>query len=414
MALSGEEEADLNGSSNSAVRSIPMSAPDLGEAEREAVAAVLRTPRLSMGPEVEAFEAEIRKHSGARHAIAVSSGTTGLHLCVCATGIADGDLVITTPFSFVSSANVLLYERAIPIFVDVDPVTGNIDTQLVAQAVNDLGSGGERVGRWLPRKGAAQRRALKGVLSVDVFGQPADYDPLTDITGGENLVLIEDSCEALGASYRSRPAGMLGDAGVFAFYPNKQITTAEGGMVVTDDDAVAERIRALRNQGRAPGDTWLDHTYLGFNYRLDELSAALGRVQMTRLEELLQKRERVAAWYGERLAEIPSIEPPKVLPATSRMSWFVYVVRLPEQTNREALAERLEARGVPTRPYFTPIHLQPYVRERFGYRPGDFPVTEDLGRRSMALPFSGVLAEEDVEYVCRELQSALKAAGQDG
>lgn len=409
----GMEEGNLAGSVNlsGGIRRIPMSAPDLGPAEREAVAAVLRTPRLSMGPEIEGFEAQIQAYCGARHAIAVSSGTTGLHLCVCAAGIADSDLVITTPFSFVSSANVLLYERAVPIFVDVDPVTGNLDPALAAQAAEDLKSGGDRAPKWLPRQGSDPNSVLKGILSVDVFGQPADYDALRRIVQDENLILIEDSCEALGASYRSRPAGMLGDMGVFAFYPNKQITTAEGGMVVTDDDNVAERIRALRNQGRAPGDTWLDHTYLGFNYRLSELSAALGRVQMTRLEELLQKRERVADWYGERLAEIPSVEPPQIVPSTTRVSWFVYVIRLPEEVDRQALAARLEARGVPTRPYFTPIHLQPYFRERFDYRPGDFPVTEDLGRRSMALPFSGTLSEEDVDYVCQELRAALGAGG---
>jgi perosamine synthetase len=202
---------------------------------------------------------------------------------------------------------------------------------------------------------------------------------------------------------------MLGKVGVFAFYPNKQITTAEGGMVVTNDDRVAERIRALRNQGRAPGDTWLDHTYLGFNYRLDELSAALGRVQMTRLDELLEKREQVAHWYGERLAEIPSIQAPQVIDSTTRMSWFVYVVRLPHDVDRTALAARLEGCGIPTRPYFTPIHLQPYFRERFDYQRGDFPITEELGERSMALPFSGVLTEQEVDYVCRELQTALRA-----
>jgi perosamine synthetase len=388
-----------------------MSAPDIGPAEREAVAAVLRTPRLSMGPEVEGFEERIRDFTGARHAIAVSSGTTGLHLCVCASGIADTDLVITTPFSFVSSANVLLYERSIPVFVDVDPVTGNIDPELVAQAVQDLKQGGRRAAGRRPRRGSPPEGALKGILSVDVFGQPADYGALREIADGASLILIEDSCEALGASYRSQPAGMLGDVGVFAFYPNKQITTAEGGMVVTDNDQLANMIRALRNQGRAPGDTWLDHTYLGYNYRLDEMSAALGKVQMTRLDELLEKRDQVARWYGERLIEIPGVEPPQVVPSTTRMSWFVYVVRLAQEINRAALAVRLEARGVPTRPYFRPIHLQPYFRERFDYRPGDFPVTEDLGRRSLALPFSGVLSEEDVEYVCRELQSALKNAG---
>jgi len=391
------------------MRHIPMSAPDLTDKEREAVGAVMQTPRLSMGPEVEGFEQSVARAVGARHAIAVNSGSAGLHLCVRAAGIRDGDWVITTPFSFVASANVLLYERATPIFVDVDPQTGNIDPELFATAVRDLESGSGRAERWLPRRGAQEQAALKALLSVDVFGQPADYDALIPVVEDHRLTLIEDSCEALGASYRSRPAGMQGDVGVFAFYPNKQITTAEGGMIVTDDDTLAEMMRALRNQGRAPGDTWLEHTYLGYNYRLNELSAALGRVQMTRLEELLQKRERVARWYGERLAEIAQVEVPQVVAPTTRMSWFVYVIRLSGEIDRSALVEQLEARGVPTRPYFTPIHLQPYFREQYGYEQGDFPVTEDLGRRSLALPFASTFSEEDVDYVCRQLHAVLRA-----
>jgi dTDP-4-amino-4,6-dideoxygalactose transaminase len=386
-----------------------MSYPDLTDKEREAVGAVMQTPRLSMGPEVEGFEESVAREVGARHAVAVNSGTAGLHLCVRAVGIRDGDWVITTPFSFVASANVLLYERATPIFVDVDPQTGNIDPELFATAVQELESGSGQAERWLPRRGVRQDATLKALLSVDVFGQPADYDELRPVADEHHLTLIEDSCEALGAYYRSRPAGMQGDVGVFAFYPNKQITTAEGGMIVTDDDALAEMMRALRNQGRAPGDTWLEHSYLGYNYRLDELSAALGRVQMTRLEELLEKRETVARWYGERLAEIARVEVPQVVESTTRMSWFVYVIRLPQEIDRAALVEKLEARGVPTRPYFTPIHLQPYFREQFGYREGDFPVTEDLGRRSLALPFASTFSEDDVDYVCRQLHTLLLA-----
>ena len=268
-----------------------MSSPDLSEAERVAVAAVLRTPSLSMGGEILGFEAAFRDYTGLKHAIGVNSGTAGLHLCVRAAGIGEGDLVITTPFSFVASANVLLFERAVPIFVDVDPQTGNIDTELVSQAVTDLTQNSRAAGGWLPRKGAGQAGRLKAILPVDVFGQPADLDPICQIAQKHSLKVIEDACEALGAEYKSRKAGCLGDAAVFAFYPNKQITTGEGGMIVTDDDQAAAMMLALRNQGRAPGDTWLQHTHLGYNYRLDEMSAALGRVQMSRLEELLAKRE---------------------------------------------------------------------------------------------------------------------------
>jgi dTDP-4-amino-4,6-dideoxygalactose transaminase len=218
------------------------------------------------------------------------------------------------------------------------------------------------------------------------------------------LKLIEDACEALGAEYKGKKAGKLGDYGVFAFYPNKQITTGEGGMIITDDDQAAALMLALRNQGRAPGDTWLQHTYLGYNYRLDEMSAALGTAQMTRLEELLQKRQQVADWYQERLAEIPWVEPPQIAGTTTRVSWFVYVIRLEPGIDRSALAKRLAARGIPVRPYFLPIHLQPYMAERFGYQPGDFPVTEDLGKRGLALPFSGKMDQAQVELVCNELR----------
>ncbi|MCX6064551.1 MAG: DegT/DnrJ/EryC1/StrS family aminotransferase, partial [Chloroflexi bacterium] len=204
-----------------------------------------------------------------------------------------------------------------------------------------------------------------------------------------------------------KKAGTFGDFGIFAFYPNKQMTTGEGGIVITDDAKSADFMRALRNQGRAPGDTWLSHTYLGYNYRLDEMSAALGSAQMSRLDEMLAKRETVAGWYAQRLSEIPQIEIPVVVPATTRMSWFVYVIRLPKELDRAALARRLEARGVPIRPYFFPIHLQPYMVERFGYREGDFPVTEDLGRRGVAVPFIGVMSEAQVDYVCEAIRQEI-------
>jgi perosamine synthetase len=386
---------------------IPMSSPDLTELERQAVLDVLNTPILSMGQHTPAFEKTFCDLTGAKHAIAVNSGTAGLHLCVRAAGIGEGDLVITTPFSFVASSNVLLFENAVPVFVDIDPRTGNIDTSLMAEAARDLVEGGKKAEKWLPRKGSGKKRALKALLPVDVFGQPADYDPIQKIARQLDLPVIEDSCEALGATYKGRQAGTFGESAVFAFYPNKQITTGEGGVIITSNDKAADFMRALRNQGRAPGDTWLQHTHLGYNYRIDEMSAALGTVQMRRLDELLKKRDRVAGWYNERLSEIPAIETPIVDTNTTRMSWFVYVVRFNSSVNRDALVKRLEARGIPARPYFAPIHWQPYMVERFGFRPGDFPVADDLGRRSLALPFSGVMTEEQVEYVCAAIREEL-------
>jgi dTDP-4-amino-4,6-dideoxygalactose transaminase len=386
---------------------IPMSSPDLTDAERQAVIDVIHTPILSMGQNIPRFEQTFRDLTGAKHAIAVNSGTAGLHLCVRAAGIGPGDLVITTPFSFVASSNALLFENAIPVFVDVDPLTGNIDPAQVADAA-------QNIQKYLPRKSPIPNHQLpdsdsrlKAILPVDVFGQPADMDAINAIARQHGLAVIEDSCEALGATYKGRPAGVLGDYGIFAFYPNKQITTGEGGVIVTSDDTAADFMRALRNQGRAPGDTWLSHTYLGYNYRLDEMSAAMGAVQMTRLDEILVKREQVAAWYAERLSEIPGIELPYIAPSTTRMSWFVYVIRLDAKIDRADFAKRLEARGVPVRPYFVPIHTQPYMVERFGWREGDFPITEDLGRRGLAVPFSGVMTEEQVEYVCQSIRAEL-------
>jgi len=389
---------------------IPMSSPDLSAADRQAVMDVLDTPLLSMGPQIQAFERAFSEFSGLAHAIGVNSGTAGLHLCVRAAGIGPGDRVLTTPFSFVASSNVLLFENAVPVYVDVDARTGNMDPALAAEAARDLVAGGKPAERWLPRKGAAPGGRVKALLPVDVFGQPADWDAFTAIAGDHGLKTIEDSCEALGAEYKGRKAGTLGEYGVFAFYPNKQITTGEGGMIVTGDEAAARLMMALRNQGRAPGDTWLQHTYLGYNYRLDEMSAALGAAQMRRLEPLLAQRERVAGWYGERLAEIPGVEAPFIEPSTTRNSWFVYVVRFDARIDRDALAQRLGARGIPVRPYFLPIHLQPYMVERFGYREGDFPVTEDLGRRGLAVPFSGVMSEAQVDEVCRALREEVGRA----
>lgn len=387
---------------------VPMSSPDVNQSDLDAVISTLKTRYLSIGPKIQSFEKKFCDYTGAKHAIGVNSGTSGLHLCIRAADLKAGDYVITTPFSFVSSTNVILFEKAVPIFVDVDPLTGNMDAEQVAQAVKDLRSGNqEKMRHWLPRKGAASNGTLRSILSVDVFGQPADYNKLQASAKEHQLILIEDSCEALGATYESKPAGRLGDFGVFAFYPNKQITTGEGGMIVTDNDKHADYMRALRNQGRAPGDTWLQHTYLGYNYRLDEMSAALGISQMERVEQLLTNRQRVADFYTSKLSIIDGVETPYIAPATTRMSWFVYVIRLSKDIDRDQTAEKLIAAGIPVRPYFLPIHLQPYIAQQFGYQQGDFPATEDLGKRSLAIPFSGIMTEKQVDIVCEVIKDTL-------
>ena len=393
---------------------IRMSSPDLTDADRQAVLDVVKTPNLSMGPKIDAFERAFCELTGAKHAIGVSSGTAGLHLCVRAAGIGIGDMVITTPFSFVSSTNVVLFEKAVPVFVDAEPITGNINPEQLEQAVEDLFLGGDAALRWLPRHlPAVNRGALKSVIAilpVDVFGQPADYNKINAVAKQYNLTVIEDSCEALGGQYQGHPAGTLGDYGVFAFYPNKQITTGEGGMIITDNSQAADFMCALRNQGRAPGDTWLQHTHLGYNYRLDEMSASLGLSQMDRLETMLLQRARVADWYMQYLENIDEVSPPSLVGNTTRVSWFVYVIRVQDSIDRDRLAAILKANGIPVRPYFAPIHLQPYMQEMFGYQSGDYPVTEDLGNRSLALPFSGKMTEEEVVTVCQSIADALVSA----
>jgi dTDP-4-amino-4,6-dideoxygalactose transaminase len=389
---------------------IPMSGPDITANELAAVEAVLRTPFLSIGPRIEEFEERIAAYIGTDHAIGVSSGTAGLHLAIIAAGIGAGDLVITPPFSFVASANCILYERAVPIFVDIDPHTLCLDPALVAQAADDLTHGRSTAAGWLPpahSHSASKIRRPKAILPVDVFGQPADYDPIRQIADQNDLLIIEDACEAIGAEYKGRKAGTLGDVAVFAFYPNKQMTTAEGGVIVTNRHDWDTLFRSLRNQGRDESGTWLNHVRLGYNYRLDELSAALGVAQLQRIEELLAKRERAAQMYNERLRGVDGITIPSVSTTTSRMSWFVYVIRLAPDMDRNTVMSRLHARGISCRPYFSPIHLQPFYAQRFGYQPGDFPATEAVAQSTLALPFHSNLDEATVAVVCDALCQVL-------
>ncbi len=367
-------------------RAIPMSAPWITAADVAAVSRVVRSGRLALGPATAAFEAAVARVAGTRHAIAVSSGTAGLHLAVRAAGIRPGDDVVTTPLSFVASCNAFVQEGARPRFVDVDPAT------LMPRPL-DLVS--------------AVSRRTRAILTVDLFGDPFDADPVLAFARRRGLAVIEDACEALGSTYKGRPAGSLGDAAVFGFYPNKQITTGEGGMITTSRREWDALLRSLRNQGRDIHDAWTDHSRLGFNYRLDEMSAALGVSQLRRLDAIVRERARVASLYSARIAAIGGVDAPRSLPTTTRISWFVYVVRLAPGIDRDRVMRDLEARGVPSRAYFSPIHLQKPYRDRFGFRPGEFPVAEAMSRRCLALPFHARMHERDVEHVCRALSAVI-------
>jgi dTDP-4-amino-4,6-dideoxygalactose transaminase len=371
-----------------------MSEPDIGAAERAAVLEVLDGKTLALGPRLARFEECVAERVGARHAIGVSSGTAALHLCLIAAGVGAGDVVVTTPFSFVASANCILYVGATPVFVDVDPATLTLDPERLERAVQAIGRSGGRV---------------KAVLPVHVFGQAADMDAILTVAERHGLAVVEDACEAIGGAYKGRPLGTIGDAGTFAFYPNKQMTTGEGGMIVTDDARWDALARSLRNQGRDVFDEWLAHTRLGYNYRLDELSAALGLAQIARLDEILAKRARVADWYSARLGDVEGVAVPRLSPSTTTASWFVYVVRLADLATRAHVMRELAARGIPSRPYFPPIHLQPFYRADFGFRPGAFPISEAAGDTCLALPFYGTMAEHAVDAVCGALGEILAA-----
>ncbi len=370
---------------------IRLSSPDISDLEIRYVNEVLRTRDLSLGPELGRFEKAFAETVGSRYAVAVNSGTSGLHLVVRALGIGEGDVVITTPFSFISSANCMLFERARPHFVDIDRETMNIDPEKILEAVEELDT------------------PPKAVLPVHVFGYPCDMGAIMDIAESRGMAVIEDSCEALGTRYEGRMAGTFGNAGVYAFYPNKQITTGEGGMIVTDDAEIAALSRSMRNQGRAETGGWFAHERLGFNYRISDVSCAIGIAQLERLGEIIGKRRRVADMYREALSGTDGM----VLPPghdIEGMSWFVYVVRLAdeyEREDRERILEGLRAEGIGCSNYFSPIHLQPFYRETFGFREGDFPVTEAVADRTIALPFYNDLREEEVEFVAKTLKGLL-------
>jgi perosamine synthetase len=368
---------------------IPVARPTIGAREEELVLEVLRSRQLSLGPMLPAFERSFGERLGIEHISAVSSGTAGLHLALRASGVRSGDEVLTTPFSFVASANSVLYEGARPVFCDIDPRTLNIDPDAAAAAV------GERTA---------------GMLAVHIFGYPAAMAELERIASQSGLWLVEDACEALGAVHGDgTPVGARGNPSVFAFYPNKQMTTGEGGVVVSSDAAAKQRIDSERNQGRAPNMDWLDHDRLGFNYRLSDVACALGVAQLERLEAMLAARARIAALYGEALAGIEGLELPCPDAGGDRRSWFVYVVQLPAGVDRDGAIRALRERGIDSKPYLPAIHLMSFYRERFGHREGEFPVCEDVARRSLALPFFCELTDAEVERVVEALSDVLAA-----
>jgi len=367
---------------------IPLSQPDIGQQEIDAVLDVLRSGRLALGPVRQQFERAVADYIGATQAVAVSSGTAALHLAVAALGIGPGDEVITTPFSFVASANVILYQQARPVFVDIDPVTWAIDVDRIEAAIT-------------PK--------TRAILPVHVFGQTCPMDRIMSIADRHGLAVIEDACEALGGAYKGRRAGSFGQFGTFAFYPNKQITTGEGGMVVTGDAQLAGLVRSLHNQGRDDSGQWLEHARLGYNYRITEMSCALGLAQMRRVEELLTNRARVARMYQERLgadSRVRMIQPgPDV-----QMSWFVMVVKLSDAytfQDRQRVLSALRERGIGCGDYFPAIHLQPVYQQQFGFSQGDLPVCESVADRTLAVPFHGRMTEQQVEAACGVLLGLL-------
>ena len=362
---------------------IPLARPVLGEAEEQRVLEVLRSGRLSLGPLLGEFERTFAARIGARHASAVSSGTAGLHLALRAVGVRDGDEVITSPFSFVASANVVVYERARPVFADIDPVTLNLAPDAVAAAVTER---------------------TTALLPVHIFGYPADLAEFERL----GLPIVEDACEALGAvDGDGIPVGGRGHPAAFGFYANKQLTTGEGGMVTTADAKVKEQIDSERNQGRAPNMDWLDHDRLGFNYRLSDLACALGLAQLERLDEMLAARAQLAEWYRSALGGIDELDLPCPDEGHARRGWFVFVVQLPRGLDRDGVVRALRDRGIPSKPYFPAVHLMSYYRDRFGHREGEFPVCEDVAARSIALPFFPQMTEGQVEQVSESLRDVL-------
>ncbi len=364
---------------------VRLSKPHIDKKDIDAVVEVLKSGTLSLGPKLQEFKTAFAKYIGTKHAVAVNSGTSGLHLIVKSMGIKKGDEVITTPFSFVASSNAILFEGAKVVFVDIEKTTYNIDPKEIEKAIT-------------PK--------TKAILVVHVFGQTADMTAIMKIAKKHNLKVIEDACEAIGALHKGKKAGTFGDAAVFAFYPNKQMTTGEGGMIVTNDENIATLSKSYKNQGR---DTmaWLGHSRIGYNYRLDEMSCALGIQQLKKINKILKMREAVAKKYIKILGKNKDVILPTVL-KTNKESWFVFVIQLKDGINRQGVIEYMKEKGIATNIYFPAIHLQEFYKRDHGFKEGHFPITEAISKRTLALPFFSELTQKEINYVCKTLTEAIK------
>jgi perosamine synthetase len=354
--------------------------------ELEGVKRVLKSGQLSLGEELNKFEEEMAKFVGAKYAVACSSGTAALHLAVLACGIKEGDEVITSPLSFVASTNCFLYEKAVPKFVDIDPETLNIDVTKIEKQIT---------------------KKTKAIVGVDIFGYPAEWQEILRIANKYKLKVIEDAAEALGALYQGKKLGGMGHLTVFAFYPNKQMTTGEGGVVTMNDKRTYQLIKGLANQGRGPKMQWLKHDYLGFNYRLSELQAVIGRTQLSKLPEFIINRDQVASWYKQNLESLEGVSLMLNNDRDHKRSWFVYLIKLDKRFNQDKVIEQLQAKGIPSKAYLPAIHLQPYMQE-YGYKKGDLPICEAVAEATLALPFYTGMKESTVIKVCQQLKEILK------
>lgn len=366
------------------MKDYPLARPYIDRTDREGVLEVLKSGNLSLGPKYMQFEKDITVYTGAKYACAVANGTCGLHLAVRALGLHEGDEVITTPFSFVASTNCLLYEKVKPVFVDVEERTFNINPDLIERAITTK---------------------TRAILAVHVFGQPAEMEEILKIAKRHKLLVIEDAAESFGSKYNGRHSGTIGNVGVYAFYPNKQMTTGEGGMIVTNSSKIHDLCKSMRNQGRNLNGDWLEHERLGYNYRMDEMSAALGITQLKKLGWMNEKKREIVSWYKEGLSGLKTVVVPQ-LDFGSEPSLFVYVIRI-VKGDRNRVMDALTGKGIQVKPYFPVIHLQPYMRKMFGYKLGDFPVAELVGSQTLALPFYIGLSKQDVAYISKEIRRAL-------
>lgn len=364
------------------MKNIPIAKPHITDDEINAVVSVLKSGNLSLGPKYKEFEEQFAKHIGTKYACTVSSGTSGLHLALLAAGIKSGDEVITSPFSFIASSNSIIYVGAKPVFVDIDPVTFNIDPKKIEEKIT---------------------KKTKAILPVHIFGQTADMDKIMKIAKKYNLKVVEDACESIDATYRGKKAGTFGESAVFAFYPNKQMTTGEGGMIVTNSKKINDLCASLRNQGRSPNMQWLDHKYLGYNYRMDEMSAALGIVQLKKLGFMIEGRKKIAECYNrnfETHSDLVSV--PQTIFGNTH-TWFVYVVQIKNsKVDRNKVIEELNRRGIGSKPYLPSIHLFEFYKKTFGYKRGDFPISESVSSRSLALPIYIGLTQTQVKYIVEQ------------